>query len=121
MPNFTVGANGIDKLLWKLNPHKASGPDNISARVLNECRQEISPILACIFNKSIQEGTVPDDWRHANVAPIFKKGEKYDPANYRPVSLTCICCKCLEHILVSNIMSHLSNNNILVDSQHWFS
>ncbi len=120
MPNFTVGANGIDKLLWKLNPHKASGPDNISARVLNECRQEISPILACIFNKSIQEGTVPDDWRHANVAPIFKKGEKYDPANYRPVSLTCICCKCLEHILVSNIMSHLSNNNILVDSQHGF-
>ncbi|MES9904902.1 MAG: reverse transcriptase family protein [Sedimenticola sp.] len=120
MEDIFVDTNGIEKLLGKLNPHKASGPDNISARVLNECRKEISPILACIFNKSIQDGTVPDDWCLANVAPIFKKGEKYDPANYRPVSLTCICCKSLEHIMVSNIMKHLASNNILVDSQHGF-
>ena len=64
---------------------------------------EIAPILACIYNESLAQGAVPDDWRQANVAPVFKKGEKYDAANYRPVSLTCICCKTLEHIIVSKV------------------
>ena len=52
--------------------------------------------------------------------PFFKKGEKYDAANYRPVSLTCICCKTLEHILVSNINKHLALDSILADCQHSF-
>ena len=53
-------------------------------------------------------------------SPVFKKGEKYDAANYRPVSLTCICCKTLEHILVSNINKHLALDSILADCQHGF-
>ena len=60
----------------------------------------------------------------AYVAPIFKKGEKYKllqiPSNYRPVSLTCICCKPLEHIVVRNLMEHLESNKILYDWQHGF-
>ena len=60
-------------------------------RVFKECSSEIAPILALIYNESLAQGTVPDDLRQANVAPIFMKGEKYDAANYRPVSLTCIC------------------------------
>ena len=56
----------------------------------------------------------------AHVTPIYKKGEHYDPANYRPVSLTSVPCKIMEHILVSQIMSHLENNNILVTNQHGF-
>ena len=95
--------NGVLKLLNNLKIHKASGPDGLSARVLKECSSEIAPILALIYNESLAQGTVPDDWRRANVAPIFKKGEKYDAANYRPVSLTCICCKTFEHIIISNI------------------
>ena len=75
-------------------------------------------VLACIVNESLIQATVPDDWRQAIVAPIYKNGEKYDPANYRPVSLTCICCKTLEHILMSKIMQHLSEHDILVESQH---
>ena len=63
---------------------------------------------------------MPDDWRQANVAPVFEKCEKYDPANYRPVSLTCICCKTLEQIIVSIINKHLSLENILADCQHGF-
>ena len=55
--------------------------------MLKECSSEIAPILALIYNETLAQGTVPDDWRLANVAPIFKKGEKYDAANYRPVSL----------------------------------
>ena len=83
-------------------------------------KSEISPILALIYNESLARGDVPDEWRQANVSPVFKKGEKYDAANYRPVLLTCICCKTLEHILVSNINKHLALDSILADCQHGF-
>ena len=104
----------------RLNVHKAPGPDGLNARVLQvkECSNEISPILALIFNESLAWGDVPDEWRQAYVSPDFKKGKKYDAANYR--SLTCICCKPLEHILVSNINKHLPLDSILTDCQHGF-
>ena len=120
MGDITVDPKGVTKLLDGLNVHKASGPDGQNARVLKECRNEISPILALIYNESLARGDVPDEWRQANVSPVFKKGEKYDAANYRPVSLTCICCKTLEHILVSNINKHLALDSILADCQHGF-
>ena len=88
--------------------------------MLKECSSELAPILALIYNETLAQGTVPDDWRQANVAPIFKKGEKYHEANYRPVSLTCICCKTLEHIIESNINKHLAFESILADCQHGF-
>ena len=120
MGEITVDPNGVLKLLNNLKIHKAPGPDGLSARVLKECSSEIAPILALIYNETLAQGTVPDDWRQGNVAPIFKKGEKYDAANYRPVSLTCICCKTLEHIIVSNINKHLAFESILADCQHGF-
>ena len=120
MGEITVDPKGVLKLLNGLKVHKAPGPDGLSARVLKECSSEIVPILAFIYNESLAQGTVPDDWRQANVAPVYKKGEKYDAANYRPVSLTCICCKTLEHIIVSNINKHLSLENVLADCQHGF-
>ena len=120
MGEITVDPKGVLKLLNNLNIHKASGPDGLSARVLKECSSEISPMLALIYNESLAQGTVPDDWRQANVAPVFKKGEKYNAANYRPVSLTCICCKTLEHIIVSNINKQLAFESILADCQHGF-
>ena len=120
MGEITNDPKGVLKLLNGLKVHKAPGPDGLSARVFKECSSEIAPILAYINNESLAQGNVPDDWRQANVAPVFKKGEKHDPANYRPVSLTCICCKTLEHIIVSSINKHLSLENILADCQHGF-
>ena len=120
MGDITVDPKGVAKLLGKLNIHKAPGPDDLIARVLKECSAEISPLLAFIFNESHAQGTVPDDWRQANVTPLYKKGGKYNASIYRPVSLTCICCKTLEHILVSNINKHLAFESILADCQHGF-
>ena len=88
--------------------------------MLKECSSEIAPVFALIYNGSLAQCTVPDECRQANVATVFKKGEKYDAANYRPVSLTCICCKILEHIFVSNINKHLAFESILADCQHGF-
>ena len=120
MKDIQVSANGIVKLLTNLKPHKAAGPDNIQARVLKELKTEIAPILEDIFQTSLNQGELPDDWKHANIAAAFKKGEKYLASNYRPISLTSICCKLMEHILASNIMSHLESHNILYDLQHGF-
>ena len=120
MGEITVDPKGVLKLLNGLKVHKAHGPDGLSASVLKECNSEIAPILAYIYNESLAQGTVPDDWRQANAVPVYKKCEKYDAANYRPVSLTCIYCKTLEHIKVSNINKHLSLGNILADCQHGF-
>ena len=118
MGEITVDPKGVLKLLNGLKIHKAPGPDGL--RVLKECSSDIAPILAFIYNESLVQRTVPDNWRQANMAPVYKNGEKYDAANYRPVSLTCICCKTLEHIIVSNINKHLSPENILADCQHGF-
>ena len=120
MPHISIHNPGILKLLSNLNPHKACGPDNIHSRVLKELREHTAPILTLLFTKSLETGITPTDWKHANVAPVFKKGEKYKAVNYRPISLTCICCKLMEHIITSNVMSHLENNNILYNLQHGF-
>ena len=105
---ITVDPKGVAKLLDGLYVHKASDPDGLNASMLKECSNDISSILALIYNESLAQGDVPGEWRQANVSQVFKKGEQYDAANYRPVSLTCTCCKTQEHILVSNINKHLA-------------
>ncbi len=120
MSDIHVTQSGVLALLKNLNPSKAQGPDLLHPKLLKELSNEISPILTSIFNHSLQSGEVPEDWRKGNIVPIFKKGDKHKPSNYRPVSLTSICSKLIEHILVSNIRKHLDTNNILVDEQHGF-
>ena len=88
-----------------LKTNSASGLDSISAQLLQNAREELLEPLKLIFEKSLDTGTVPQDWRHAIVTPIFKKGTKGDPANYRPVSLTSIPCKIFESILKDKIIS----------------
>ena len=87
---------------------------------LKENVQEISKVLTDIYQDCIDTGTVPIQWKHANVCAIHKKGKKSDPSNYRPVSLTCIASKVLEHIVHSRVMKHLSKYGVLTDYQHGF-
>ena len=81
MPNITITTAGVVKLLENLNPHKSSGPDRILPHTLKQFSTEIGPIITIILNKSLTSSIVPDDWRKANVTPIFKKGERYKPSN----------------------------------------
>ena len=76
--------------------------------------------LAILFQKSLDEGICPDEWKCANVTPIHKKGDRTEPSNYRPVSLTSQICKVLESIIRDEIMKHLTRNNLLNDAQHGF-
>ena len=79
-----------------------------------------TPMLTHLFQRSLTTGDIPQEWKSAFVTPIFKKGKRYDPSNYRPVSLTSVVCKTLEHILVSQIMKHLETNSILCNNQYGF-
>ena len=54
------------------------------------------------------------------MSPIFKKGDKADPSNYRPISLTCVLCKVLENIVASSLSKHFTELNILYELQHGF-
>ncbi|XP_072039781.1 uncharacterized protein [Amphiura filiformis] len=111
---------GVIKQLAQLNTSKAGGPDSIPARLLHDYATEIGPMLHYIFRQSYATGQLPDDWRKAHVTGIYKKGTKSNPANYRPISLTCISCKIMEHIVLSHMSKHLSANDIIVDNQHGF-
>ena len=73
-----------------------------------------------IFNRSLKTGDIPDDWRKGNIASVYKKGDRHKPSNYRPVSLTSICSRKIEHILFSKIRKYIDRNNIFVDEQHGF-
>ena len=119
MPDISVSNPGIAKQLSGLNPHKACGPQ-IPPRLLKECAGEIAPSLGLLFKSSLHQRKVPTEWKMALVPPLFKKGERAKPANYRPVSLTCICCKILEHIVHHHIITHLKELNILSEAQHGF-
>ena len=119
-PDINITEEGVRKLLAGLNPHKAAGPDSITPRVLKELSDEIALIVQLIYKRSYDTGEVPSSWRTAHVCPVFKKGKKFDPINYRPVSLTCICCKIMEHLVTSHIMGHSDRFNILYKMQHGF-
>ena len=107
-------------MLKDLNPHKAAGSDELKPLVLKEVREVIAPMLRVIFQRSIKAGRVPRDWNDANVCPLFKKGDKSAASNYRPISLTCILCKVLEHIDASNLVTHLDSHQLLYELQHGF-
>jgi len=120
MPDISFSSSGIEKLLHNLKVKKAPGPDGISTRYLKEMANIISPCLRIIFTRSYETGVTPADWKRANICPIFKKGERYKASNYRPVSLTSIVSKIMEHCIVSNLLDHLEEHNILYPYQHGF-
>lgn len=120
MPELDISIEGIEKLLKNLKTDKAAGPDQIPPIILKELYREASPIIQILFQLSYDTGTLPREWCAANVSPLFKKGERSAPANYRPISLTCILCKTMEHIIASNLVKYFTANHILYDLQHGF-
>ena len=107
----------IFETLSGLAANKVAGPDGLSSKVLIETASIISKPLCIIFSLSFSSGDVPNDWRIADVALIFKKGPKSSPGNYRPVSLTSCLCKAMERIIKDNMLEHLMKHHLINDSQ----
>ena len=120
LKNSWITAEKVRRKIRNLKSHSAAGPDGIAPRLLQNCEKQIAPVLAMIFRKSLSQGEVPEEWKQANVVPIFKKGVKSDPGNYSPVSLTTVSCKRMESILKDDIMEHLARNHLINNTQHGF-
>jgi hypothetical protein len=118
--DITITQEGVQKPLCHLNPHKSTSPDQVSPRLHKETAKQIFPALTLVFQASINQGKVPEEWKSANITPLFKKGDRSAPVNYRPVSLTSVCSKVIEHIIHSHIIKHMDKLGLLTDSQHGF-
>ena len=110
MDNIQITQNGVLKLLSNLSIHKAAGPDEIPTRLLKELAPYLAETFTTFSQASINQGTIPPDWKEAFIVPIFKKGDKSRASNYHPVSSTVVTCKILEHIICSSIAKHLETN-----------
>lgn len=118
--NFEITEEKIRNALQNLKRNKSPGPDHIHPRVLKEVMEELVEPLKIIFRKSFETGILPTDWKVANITAIFKKGERSDPGNYRPVSLTSVVCKLMETLLREEIILHMKENNLFSKKQYGF-
>ena len=106
--------------LRKLRPDVTTGPVDISSVVLRSCAQSLCYPHTSLFNLSLSQGVVPDDWKISNVTPFYKSGETALMSNYRPISLLSLCSKILERIIHNKFMKHLVEHNLLLDRQFGF-
>jgi hypothetical protein len=120
MKQVFVTQQQIRNKIRKLRKDAAPGPDGITPNILQRLEDSVLAPLQIIFNRALETGDSPKDWKTGSVTPIFKKGTKGDPGNYRPVSLTSVPCKILESIIKDRVMSHLLENNLIRKSQHGF-
>ena len=110
----------VEEKLKALKPNKSPGPDLISNDILRSTSKNVSKPLSLLFTQSINTGELPQDWKTANVSPIYKNGNKQHAENYRPISLTSVPCKIMESIIKENLVNYLEMNNLLSDTQYGF-
>ncbi len=99
----------VRKLLANVNSNKAHGPDAIHGKLLKNCAVGLAYPLSLLFQSCYNIGMLPREWKLGHVVPIFKKGDKHEVSNYRPISLTCIIVKILERIIKDELLLHISS------------
>ena len=119
LTDFNISLADVETLLSRLDVSSSMGPDGIHPRLLRSCPAIARP-LYLIYSESLSLGSVPLLWKTSEVIPIFKKGVRSDPLNYRPISLTSVCCKTLERAIAEQLTLFLEENNLLSRDQFGF-
>jgi len=120
LSDVSITESEVFEALSSLKPNKALGPDNLHPQVLLYCAESLTKPLFLLFTKSLNSGVLPSDWRQAHITPIFKKGSKVSPENYRPVSLTFQVVKVFEILIRCKVLKFLDENEIIINCQHDF-
>ena len=108
----------IANLLSAINSNKACGPDHTHCKILKNCAASLANPLSVIFTLAYNSGSIPRDWKVANVVPVHKKGSKDNIENYRPISLTSLVMKTFERIIKDELLHRTAN--CLDGRQHGF-
>ena len=116
--DIVLQVSEVEDILKSLDPKKATGPDEVPAKVLKETAATIAPSLCRMFNRSLAEGYIPSDWKLANVVPVHKKDEKDHIENYRPISLLWVISKVLKRCVLNRIKVRL--DELTSPCQHGF-
>ena len=120
LSEVSFSVDDVYNLLTQLDGNSSCGPDGIHPLLLKECAGQLAYPLHVIFSRSLREGILPAPWKFSLVTPIFKKGHRYDPLNYRPISVTSVPGKVMEHIIRKNIYDYLETNLQLSPHQFGF-
>ena len=116
--DFTI--EDVEEAIKSIPTFSAPGPDKFPAMILKECSKQLAYPLWKIWRKSLDEGKIPKKLKYQSIIPIYKKGSKAIPANYRPVSLTSHLIKLFERVLRKKLVKFIEENDILIDSQYGF-
>ena len=108
----SVSRSSCLPLFEKLSTGKATGPDEISARVLKECTAELAAPLTRLFSECFRHGVQPSQWKIAHVVPVYEKLSRSKPNNYRPVSLLSIVSKVMESVVNCQLTNHLERHHL---------
>ena len=118
--DISISTQIICKIIRKLEMNSAAGPDRLPPIFYRKTEAAIANPLSTLYRTIIDLHTLPTEWKSAIITPIFKKGSPSDPANYRPIALTCTCCKILESIIAAEIINFLETHKLITKQQHGF-
>ena len=113
--DISFGPEKVCEYLKKMKTDKSQGNDNIQ-----KCAKSLAKPISIIFQRSFDQSELPQSWLEANVTPLFKKGSRSEPANYRPISLTSVICKLMEKIIKDEVMQYLNKHKLINKQQHGF-
>jgi hypothetical protein len=118
--NITFSSLLVHRVIKRLKIKTKGGPDGIPPIFLKKCVLQLSTPLARLFYCSFESGFLPLDWLRSYIMPLFKKGSRYDPANYRPIALTATMCKLMESVIKDQLLGFLLLKGIINKNQHGF-
>ena len=120
LTDIDVSKEDVKNVLNSLDISKSPGPDNFHPGILKELSNELSEPLFLLLSKSLIDEVLPKIWKDAHVTPVYEKGEKSSPGNYRPISLTSVICKTPEKLIRNAIVDQTEENSLFNESQHGF-
>ena len=115
---FTTSVTKVALLLSKIHTSKSTLPECIPARILRLAPEELAPYVNRVFELSLESGELPRSWKDAVVIPVYKKGSRSNPGNYRPISLLSATSKVLDKIVCKQVLQQVER--YLPDKQSGF-